>query len=514
MQHPCDSDAWKALDSFDIEFASEERNVRIGLATDGFTPFSMTAASYSCWPVFAIPYNLPPEDCMKDEFMFLTLIIPGKDHPGVNLNVMLEPLIEELKELWEGVEAYDSFMKQKFKLRAAYLWSIHDYLAYGIFAGWRVSGRLGCPICGKETDCFWLDKGGKFCYFDCHRSFLPLNHPFRLQAHEFRKDTIVTKEPPKRRTGWEIAEELSNLVRNEDGDGFAGFGKTHNWTHKCGLWELPYMRALQLPHNIDVMHQERNMCEALFNTVMDFPDKTKDNFKARVDLGNICNRPTLMLRENGGKPRAEFALRPNERKEVMKWMKDLKFPDGYGAGFRRSVNLKTMKINGLKSHDYHIMMERLIPVMLRGYINEEVWKAIAELSYFYRQLCAKEILKEMMQKLEESAPVLLCKLEKIFPPAFFNPMQHLLIHLPYEAKVGGLVCYRWMYPIERMLKKLKSMVGNKAKVEGCIAEEFKFKEIAFLTSGYLTEDHNVFAHTKRYHEDETVHPCSHISIFQ
>lgn len=514
MQHPCDSDAWKALDNFDIEFASEDRNVRIGLATDGFTPFSMTAASYSCWPVFAIPYNLPPEDCMKDEFMFLTLIIPGKDHPGVNLNVMLEPLIEELKELWEGVEAYDSFMKQKFKLRAAYLWSIHDYLAYGIFAGWRVSGRLGCPICGKETDCFWLDKGGKFCYFDCHRSFLPLNHPFRLQAHEFRKDTIVTKEPPKRRTGWEIAEELSNLVRNEDGDGFAGFGKTHNWTHKCGLWELPYMRALQLPHNIDVMHQERNMCEALFNTVMDFPDKTKDNFKARVDLGNICNRPTLMLRENGGKPRAEFALRPNERKEVMKWMKDLKFPDGYGAGFRRSVNLKTMKINGLKSHDYHIMMERLIPVMLRGYINEEVWKAIAELSYFYRQLCAKEILKEMMQKLEESAPVLLCKLEKIFPPAFFNPMQHLLIHLPYEAKVGGLVCYRWMYPIERMLKKLKSMVGNKAKVEGCIAEEFKFKEIAFLTSGYLTEDHNVFAHTKRYHEDETVHPCSHISIFQ
>jgi hypothetical protein len=149
--------------------------------------------------------------------MFLTLIIPGKDHPGVNLNVMLEPLIEELKELWEGVEAYDSFMKQKFKLRAAYLWSIHDYLAYGIFAGWRVSGKLGCPICGKETYCFWLDKGGKFCYFNCQRCFLPLNHPFRLQAHEFRKDTIVTKEPPKRRTGWEIAEDLSNLVRNEDG---------------------------------------------------------------------------------------------------------------------------------------------------------------------------------------------------------------------------------------------------------------------------------------------------------
>ena len=167
MVHPSDGDAWKALDSFDPAFASEERNVRIGLATDGFTPFNMTAASYSCWPVFAIPYNLPPEDCMKSEIMFLCLIIPGPEHPGVKLNVMLEPLIEELKELWEGVEAYDYYTKQKFNLRAAYLWSVHDFLASGIFAGWRVNGRLACPICGKEIDCFWLDNGGKLYYFDC-----------------------------------------------------------------------------------------------------------------------------------------------------------------------------------------------------------------------------------------------------------------------------------------------------------------------------------------------------------
>jgi hypothetical protein len=48
----------------------------------------------------------------------------------------------------------------------------------------------------------------------------------------------------------------------------------------------------------------------------------------------------------------------------------------------------------------------------------------------------------MMQKLEKEIPVILCKMEKKFPPRFFNPMQHLLIHLPYEAKVGGPVQYR------------------------------------------------------------------------
>jgi len=54
-------------------------------------------------------------------------------------------------------------------------------------------------------------------------------------------------------------------------------------------------------------------------------------------------------------------------------MKKLKFPDGYAAGFRRALNVKTVKVNGLKSHDYHIIMERLLPVMFRGYLKDDVW---------------------------------------------------------------------------------------------------------------------------------------------
>jgi hypothetical protein len=66
--HPSDGDAWKALDTFDLDFAADPRNVRIGLATDGFTPFGQMASSCSCWPIFVIPYNLPPSLCMKYEF--------------------------------------------------------------------------------------------------------------------------------------------------------------------------------------------------------------------------------------------------------------------------------------------------------------------------------------------------------------------------------------------------------------------------------------------------------------
>jgi hypothetical protein len=305
---------------------------------------------------------------------------------------------------------------------------------------------------------------------------------------------------------------LDNLVLDENGDQFVGYGKMHNWTNKCGLWEVLYVKALILMHNLDVMHHDSNVGESILSTCMSFVDKTKDNHKVRRDLAHICNRPTLELTDRGGKPRVPFCLKPKERKEVVSWMQDLKFPDDYSVGFRRAVNLETGKINRLKSHDYHIFMERLLPVMFHRYLNDDVWTTLVELSHFYRQLCAKEIKKDMMKKLEQHIPVLLCKLEKIFPPGWFNPMQHLLVHLPYEAKISGLLQYRWMHHIERKLKKLRAMTGNKARFEGCIIEEFKVKEIAYFTSVYFIEHHNVNTPTIRYHVDEDI-PCSDLQIF-
>jgi hypothetical protein len=87
------------------------------------------------------------------------------------------------------------------------------------------------------------------------------------------------------------------------------------------------------------------------------------------------------------------------------------FPDGYAANLRRGVNLTNLKLKGLKSHDYHIWIEQLLPVMVRGYVLEHVWQVLAELSYFFRQLCAKELSRAVIDKLEQIAPVLLCKLD-------------------------------------------------------------------------------------------------------
>jgi hypothetical protein len=67
---------------------------------------------------------------------------------------------------------------------------------------------------------------------------------------------------------------------------------------------------------------------------------------------------------------------------------------------------------------------------LSGYFNADLWKMFAELSYFYRQICAKQVSKMMMHKFEKEIPVLVCNMEKVFSPGWFNAMQYLLVHLP------------------------------------------------------------------------------------
>ena len=92
---------------------------------------------------------------------------------------------------------------------------------------------------------------------------------------------------------------------------------------------------------------------------------------------------------------------------------------------------------------------------------------------------------KVVEELEKAAPLLLCKLEKIFPPSFFLSMQHLILHLPSEARMEGLVQNHWCYPIERCLKTVRQKCGNKGWIEASIAEAFIREEVSNFTT-FLT----------------------------
>jgi hypothetical protein len=100
---------------------------------------------------------------------------------------------------------------------------------------------------------------------------------------------------PREKSPADVLAQIEALGIDEDNGGFKGYGTDHMWTHISGLTRLPYYKHLLLPHNIDVLHTEKNVAEALWATLMDTGKKSKDNVKARLDIETICDRPNLVM---------------------------------------------------------------------------------------------------------------------------------------------------------------------------------------------------------------------------
>jgi len=118
--------------------------------------------------------------------MFLSIVISGLSSSGRNIDVCLRSLIDEWAQLWSsGALTYDISRKQNFLIRAALMWSINDFPAYGKLSSWITHGKLVCSYCMENNKTFTLANGGKVSFFDCHRRFLPLNHRYRKNRKDF-----------------------------------------------------------------------------------------------------------------------------------------------------------------------------------------------------------------------------------------------------------------------------------------------------------------------------------------
>ncbi|KAH7845855.1 hypothetical protein Vadar_006705 [Vaccinium darrowii] len=144
----------------------------------------------------------------------------------------------------------------------------------------------------------------------------------------------------------------------------------------------------------------------------------------------------------------------------------------------------------MKSHDCHVLLQRLLPIGMRGFVSKEICTTLFELGNFFQELCSKTLRQSDTEKWEERVVLILCKLERIFPPAFFDVMVHLAVHFPCEAMIAGPVQYRWMYSIERSLGKLKKYVTNKARPEGSNVEAYIVQECLTFCSMYMRDRRN------------------------
>jgi hypothetical protein len=114
----------------------------------------------------------------------------------------------------------------------------------------------------------------------------------------------------------------------------------------------------------------------IISMCFDVTNFSKDNVNARKDLAVVCNCPSLEPKINAkgnlNRSHAPYCLKAAERKVVLRWLKKLKFLNRYASNIKQAINISTGKLNGLKSHDYHIIIERLMTLIFRGYFDVDL----------------------------------------------------------------------------------------------------------------------------------------------
>ena len=257
VRNPCDSKAWKHVrESVDSSFGQEDRNMHLGLAVDGINPFKLQRSTWSTWLVMLLNYNIPPWLITKKIFIMLALPILGKQSVTLQFfDVYLEPLVEELLQLWKGVSAYDVLKElgsQAFRLRAVLLWAIHDFPSYGTVAGVAHQVYAACPVCRLHFKCEHSVEHGKQTYTST-RWWLAYDDPWRspkLKDHfngriedQGKPNVVTIDEQVQRATEYQTWFDEGNK-KSVVGDP----SKTHGVKMRSILHILPYWKIMmQLP---------------------------------------------------------------------------------------------------------------------------------------------------------------------------------------------------------------------------------------------------------------------------
>ncbi|KAL0556320.1 hypothetical protein IC582_004833 [Cucumis melo] len=361
-------------------------------------------------------YNLPPWLCMKRKFMMLSILILGPKQPGDDIGIYLEPLVDDLKLLWEsGVQCYDAYNKELFNLRTVLLWTINDFPAYGNLSGCSVKGYKACPICEDNTSSIRLKYGKRMAYLG-HRKFhiiilfiVKRNRLMVSENLEVFLNLCLGRLYLKKTKDLDFQRGKINKKRKHSK------GSTKScWNRKSTFFELPYWKHFHVRHCLDVMHIEKNVCMNILGTLLDIPEKTKDGLNAGHDLVDLKIRPELTP-INGEKknftPLACYTLTKKEKRFLLKSLSEMKVPWGYSSNVTNLVSIEDSKLNGLKSHDCHVLLQQLLPVAIRFVVPKHVRYAITRLCLFFNSICNKIIDVTQVEKLQEDIVITLCSRE-------------------------------------------------------------------------------------------------------
>ena len=180
-----DGQVWRDFLDFDGKpFPSVPFNFALSLNVDWFQPFQHT--SYSVGVMYLAVQNLPRKERFLAENIILVGIIPGPTEPSLTMNTYLEPLVNDLLKLWNGVIMRTSLQPSVF-VRAALL-----CVACDIPASRKVCGFVGhsslkaCTKCLKDFPTHSFGSPPDYGGFDRENWLARSNSTHREHALEYR----------------------------------------------------------------------------------------------------------------------------------------------------------------------------------------------------------------------------------------------------------------------------------------------------------------------------------------
>ncbi|KAK1570190.1 hypothetical protein QYE76_018357 [Lolium multiflorum] len=381
---------------------------------------------------------------------------------GNDINLYMGLLKEELATLWDApANTWDAAAEEYFPMRAALLTTVHDFLGYGYVAGQVVHGFNACVMDGTTYRQLDRDPGSSKTVFMGHRRWLRDEDPWRK-----RKDLFDGQDEPRRRPRTRSGEQIDELLKNWNECPPPGKKRKAPepllkvWKTRSVFWDLPYWKILRVPHNLDVMHITKNVCESLLGTLLNMPERTKDGPKARYDLLSIGIREEL------------HAGRPNDDNDD----DDNDDDEAEDTQSRRK---------GKKAKKIEYYCPRVLHSKSEG--DRAVFRLSprSKTSLRVRGEDKQSVGVRQLRRLQEEIVVILCELEMYFPPAFFDVMVHLLVHIVEDIIQLGPTFLHNMMPFERMNGVIKGYVRNRARPDGSIAKGFLTEECISFCTSYL-----------------------------
>jgi hypothetical protein len=194
-----------------------------------------------------------------------------------------------------------------------------------------------------------------------------------------------------------------------------------------------------------------------------------------------------------------FTLSDEELERFFECLLGVKVPHGYSGKISRYLDVAKKRFSGMKSHDCHVLMTQILPVAMRGIMDDHVRETLFGLCNFFDVISRKSIGVKQLNRLQEEIVEILCELEIYFPPAFFDIMVHLLVHVVDDIIHLGPTFLHNMMPFERLNGVIKGFVRNRAHPDGSIAKGFLTYECISFCQNYLsTENEDVGLPTRKH----------------